>query len=90
METLHCLVSALEPSNVADALDSLPPQWRDDLRAETESAPTDDWSGVRIISPGSYVNVTSEQFEQIERNKIAAYRSGISTLRSYFDGNDST
>ena len=89
METLLRLVSALEPSNVADVLDTLPPQWRDDLREETESAPTDDWCGFRIISPGSYVNVTPEQFEQMERDKIAAYRSGIATLRSYFDGNDS-
>ena len=55
METLLRLVSALDPSNVADVLDALPSQWCHDLRAETQSAPTDDWSGFRIISPGSYV-----------------------------------
>ena len=87
METLLRLVSALTPTNVSGALDALSTEWQADLRAEAESAPTDDWSGFRIVSPGAYVNVTAEQFEQMERDSIAAYRSGIATLRAYFGGN---
>ena len=90
METLLHLVSAMTPTNVSDALDTLSSEWQADLRAETESAPTDDWSGFRIISFGSYVNVTDKQFEQMERDNIAAYRSGIAILRAYFGGNDAT
>ena len=90
MATLIRLVSALTPTNVSVALDALPSEWRADLRAETESAPTDDWSGFRIVSRGLYVNVTAEQVEQMERDNIAAYRLGIATLRAYFDGDEST
>ena len=90
MEALFRLVSALTPTNVNDTLRKLSNEWREDLRADTESAPTDDWSEFRIISSATLVNATDQQLEHMDRDNVAAYRSGIATLRAYFDGGPST
>lgn len=89
-DSLHYLVSTLTPENVDVFIGALPSEWIANLRSEVETAPKEDWNGFYICSLSSYINISPEDIHRLERDKLDAYRSGIATLRAYFDDNISS
>lgn len=81
------LVSLVTPVNVASIVKSLPDGWLADIRADIDSAPTTDWSTFRIVIGGTF-SMTAEQYNAWIDKQVAAYRTGVESLRTFLVGDD--
>ena len=84
-ETLLRLVSLVTARNASTTLQLIPHNWHDEIRAEVSAAPIGDWSTFRIVQAGSYVNMSAEEFDVMQRELVDRYRTGVEALRAYFD-----
>ena len=76
------LVSYIASNGVADAFSLLSREWKSRLYAFADAAPTD-WTDERLVSTGTFSNISTEQLDQMTTDNTASYRDGIEALRVF-------